>query len=74
MSEKLSLSELEEIFEGSEQDIDDEDYGFILTSDGRLKSAFFPESDPFATPENVAKILAIFGITDPSIFTHSTIH
>jgi hypothetical protein len=74
MSEKLSLSELEEIFEGSEEDLDDEDYGFILDSNGKLKSAFFPESNPFSTPENVAKILAIFGITDPAIFTSSTLH
>ena len=46
-------------------DIDDEDYGFVFSADGELKSVFLPENLPFKTPENIQKILAMFGITDP---------
>lgn len=45
-------------------EISDEDYGFIVGPDGELKSVFTPENAPFQTPENVLKILAMFGIHD----------
>jgi len=45
-------------------EIGDEDYGFIVGPDGELKSVFTPEKPPFETPENILKILAMFGITD----------
>jgi hypothetical protein len=47
-----------------ETEISDEDYGFILGPNGELKSVFLPETLPFETPNNIAKILKIFGITD----------
>lgn len=54
--------ELDDIYD---TEISDEDYGFIFGPDGELKSVFLPESLPFKTPENIQKILEIFGITDP---------
>jgi len=47
-----------------DQEISDEDYGFIVGPDGELKSVFTPVSPPFATPESVVKILQMFGISD----------
>ena len=43
-------------------DISNEDYGFILDSNGELKSIFLPEHVPFKAPKTVNKILRIFGI------------
>jgi hypothetical protein len=45
-------------------DINNEDYGFILDSNGELKSIFLPENVPFKAPKNVNKILKLFGIPD----------
>jgi hypothetical protein len=45
-------------------DIEDEDYGFVFGPDGELKSVFLPENLPFKTPENIQKILEMFGIND----------
>ena len=47
-------------------EIADEDYGFIIGPDGELKSVFVPDIPPFETPENVLKILNLFGIGDIS--------
>jgi hypothetical protein len=55
-------------------DISSEDYGFILGPDGELKSIFLPDSLPFKTPKNIAKILKMFGITDPEQFNNDTLH
>jgi hypothetical protein len=48
-----------------EDDISEEDYGFIFDSTGKLKSVFLPDNLPFNTPENIQKILEIFGYSDP---------
>ena len=45
-------------------DINEDDYGFILDSNGELKSIFLPENVPFKAPKNVNKILKLFGIPD----------
>ena len=45
-------------------DITNEDYGFILDSNGDLKSVFLPEHVPFKAPKNVNRILRLFGIPD----------
>ena len=45
-------------------DISNDDYGFILDSNGELKSIFLPENVPFKAPKNVSKILKLFGIPD----------
>jgi hypothetical protein len=56
------------------QDIEDDDYGFIIGPDGELKSLFMPEALPFKTPKNVQKILKLFGITDPHQLNDNTLH
>ena len=48
-----------------EDEISEDDYGFIFDSNGNLKSAFFPDNLPFKTPENIQKILELFGYSDP---------
>jgi hypothetical protein len=56
-------------------EISDDDYGFILGPDGELKSLFLPESVPFKTPKNIARILKVFGITDISnVYNDQTLH
>lgn len=62
--------DVEEIFEA---EISDDDYGFVIGPDGELKCIFTPTDPPFQTPENVVKILQIFGIADPDQIegTHS---
>jgi hypothetical protein len=56
-------------------EISDDDYGFILGPDGKLKSVFLPESLPFKTPKNIARILKVFGITDISnVYNDQTLH
>jgi len=56
-------------------EISDDDYGFILGPDGELKSVFLPESVPFKTPKNIARILKVFGITDISnVYNDQTLH
>jgi len=56
-------------------EISDDDYGFILGPDGELKSLFLPESLPFKTPKNIARILKVFGITDISnVYNDQTLH
>jgi hypothetical protein len=48
----------------SELDINETDYGFIVTSDGQLKTFFCPldaKSDP---PKEVLKIFKVFNITN----------
>jgi hypothetical protein len=57
-----------------DQDIGDEDYGFILGPNGELKSIFLPDVIPFKQPKNVAKIFKMFGILDPEQFNSDTLH
>jgi len=58
-----------------DQEISDDDYGFIFGPDGELKSVFLPDAVPFKTPKNIAKILKIFGINDlENIDTVQTLH
>ena len=60
LSEELAI---EDCF--YEDDISEEDYGFIFSADGKLKSVFLPDNLPFNTPANIQKILEIFGYSDP---------
>ena len=56
-----------------EEDLGEEDYGFILGPDGELKSVFLPENMPFVTPEKIQKVFELFGISDPDQVNH-TLH
>ena len=54
---------------------EDEDYGFIIGPDGKLKSVLLPETAVFTAPKNVQKILKIFGVRDiDDIDNDATLH
>lgn len=77
MSKITDIQEEEEYDEFYDNEISDDDYGFILDSDGNLKSVFFPESADFEVPETVQAILDIFGVDNISQLEHGqnkTIH
>ena len=74
MSKSLELRELESDHQ-YEDDIDDDDYVFVVGSDGELKQVLLPENVPFKAPKNINKILRIFGVHDVSnIDKDSTMH
>lgn len=56
-------------------DLQDEDYCFVIGPNGELKSVFLPAEDVFAPPENIQKILSMYGIVDiDNICKPMTIH
>jgi hypothetical protein len=57
-----------------EDDIGDEDYGFIVGPDGELKSLFLPDVLPFKTPKKIQKMFKMFGINDPEQLNNTTLH
>jgi hypothetical protein len=59
-----------DIEEAYDVDIGDDDYGFIISADGELKSVFLPNSVPFEVPDTVLKILKMFGINDVEEIEH----
>ena len=66
-----------EIIESEELEDDTlnpDDYGFIVGSDGELKSMLFPQDLMEDPPEEIKKILAIFGIDDINDLNNATIH
>jgi hypothetical protein len=69
---KVAQEQQDDINDIYDTEISDEDYGFILGPDGNLKSVFLPETLPFKTPKNIAKILKMFGITDPEQLNDNT--
>lgn len=71
---KATLDQEVEMDDVYDQEIGDDDYGFILGPDGELKSVFLPDNMPFNTPENIAKIFEIFGIDDPEQLENTTLH
>ena len=54
-------------------EIEDDDYGIILSPTGELKSVFLPDDMPFELPEKLARIFEILGYTDPEQLTQ-TLH
>jgi hypothetical protein len=54
-------------------EIEEDDYGIILSANGELKSIFLPDDMPFELPEKLAKIFEILGYADPDHLTH-TLH
>lgn len=56
-----------------DDEITSEDYGFILDSDGNLKSVFMPENC-MELPESVKEICKVFGIEHPNQIYEHTIH
>jgi hypothetical protein len=47
-----------------EDDIGDDDYGFVFGPDGELKSVFLPSGIVMEPPKKIKKILKMFGIKD----------
>lgn len=69
--EAIEFEEDDELFDDDE--ITPEDYGFILDSEGNLKSVFMPEHG-MELPEAVKRICEVFGIENPNdIYVH-TVH
>jgi hypothetical protein len=55
-----------------EFEIGEEDYGFLVDSEGNLKTVFGPTEMLGEPPKNVQKILKIFGITNGDLISHSS--
>jgi len=69
MSEKI-----EEFDEENEDDYDPEDFGFIISADGSLKSVMLPETFMGDPPTEVKRILKIFGIKNIDNLIAPTLH
>lgn len=71
---KLAQEQEYSIDEVFNEEITEEDYGFIVGPDGKLKAVFLPENVPFKTNRTIHRICKIFGITDPAQLENSTLH
>jgi hypothetical protein len=72
---KRAEIQVEELAYSIEDEIGEEDYGFVFDADGNLKFAFIPEVVPNKPPKNIAKIMKILGVIDLSQFNEDlTIH
>lgn len=58
----------------SDDDIGENEFGFIITEDGTLKSVIFPEQLLNNPPEQVQLILKIFGINTFDTNINRTLH
>ncbi len=68
-------SELDELAAGYQDEIGEEDYGFVFDADGNLKFAFTPEILPDKPPKTIAKIMKILGVIDLAQFNEDiTLH
>jgi hypothetical protein len=72
---KRAEIEVEELAYSIEDEIGEEDYGFVFDADGNLKFAFIPEVVPDKPPKNIAKVMKILGVIDLAQFNQDlTIH
>ena len=72
---KRAEIEIEELAYSIEDEIGDEDYGFVFDAEGNLKFAFIPEVVPDKPPKNIQKIMKILGVIDLAQFNEDlTIH
>lgn len=72
---KQQEEQIDELAEMMEDTLADDDYCIIVGPDGEVKSIMLPDNVPFELPENVSKILAVFGITDvDNISGNATLH
>lgn len=63
-----------EIEEYEEEEIDADDFGFIIGPDGELKSLMYPEYLMEDPPEEIKMILRIFGIDSIDDIDNKTLH
>jgi hypothetical protein len=68
-----NIEETEEVDEGVD-DFEEGDYGFIIGPDGELKSIMLPEDLFEDPPDEIKKILKIFGIFDVYAMSNMTLH
>ena len=72
---KATAKEIDGEVVAYDSDLEDDDYCFVFTADGELKSIVLPEVVPFKAPKNIAKILKMFGIHDiMDIDKEATLH
>jgi hypothetical protein len=64
MSKNSQVVLEEEELLAEELELDSQDYGFIITSDGELKHLFTPDDFYLDPPPVVKKILKLLGIKD----------
>jgi|688.fasta_scaffold2828120_1 hypothetical protein len=67
MSQNAKMLEVDQFNSADEADdlnIDNTDYGFIVSADGELKTFFCPDNPDGYPPKAVQKIFKIFKITD----------
>lgn len=57
-----------------EENLDPSDFGFIISSDGSLKSLLIPENLMEEPPEEVQLILEMFGIDNVHQIENRTLH
>ena len=55
-------------------DDEDDDFGFIISSEGELKSVMIPEELMDDPPPEIEKILNIFGIKNIHTLDNRTLH
>jgi hypothetical protein len=55
-------------------DDEDDDFGFIISSEGELKSMMIPEELMDDPPPEIEKILNIFGIKNIHTLDNRTLH
>jgi hypothetical protein len=71
--EKITLELETEDVEFDE--IEPEDYVFIVKADGTLKSVLFPEEEQFEYSEELMRVFNVFDVDDPAELTgNHTIH
>jgi hypothetical protein len=74
-SEKEIIQIEESDIDIEELDIGEEDYGFLIDSEGNLKTVFGPTDLFEVAPKTVLKILEIFGLDESSITSNNvTLH
>ncbi len=65
MSKITKTQETESSHEFFEDDIQDDDYVFVIRADGTLKTVMLPHDEvTFDTPDEVKKILSVYDILD----------
>lgn len=61
---QISETTMDDLDQAGEFNIDDDDFGILIDSEGNLKTIFGSDELLDNPPESVVKILEIFGISD----------
>ena len=63
-----------ELDEFDDDDFNENDFGFIISENGELKSVMYPEKLLEDPPQEIKEILRIYGIDDINEIEHRTLH